>query len=82
MKQDEIAKLANAEEKIYFHPTDVSAIAKELSENNDDRKRYEKELSQLNKGFCIVQGSTIDSNGELYHLNPITVKIDEISDKN
>ena len=79
MKLDEIAKLANAEEKIYFHPTDVSAISKELSENNEDRKRYEKELSQLNKGYCIVQGTTINSDGELYHPNPLTVKIDEIT---
>ena len=78
MKQEEIAKLANAEEKIYFHPTDVSAIAKELSKDNEDRRRYENELSQLNKGYCIVQGTTLNSNGELYHPNPLTVKIDEI----
>lgn len=79
MKVDEIAKLANAEEKIYFHPTDVSSIAKDLSRDTEDRKRYEKELSQLNKGYCIVQGTTIDSDGKLYHLDPLTVKIDEIS---
>ena len=79
MKLDEIAKLANAEEKIYFHPTDVSAISKELSENNEDRKRYEKELSQLNKGYCIVHGTTINSEGELYHPKPLTVKIDKIN---
>lgn len=79
MKPEEIAKLANAEEKIYFHPTDISAIAKELSENNDDRRRYERELSQLNKGFCIVQGTTMNSDGELYHSNPLTVKINKIT---
>ena len=77
MKQEEIAKLANAEEKIYFHPTDVSAIAKELSKYND-KKSYEKELSQLNKGCCIVLGPAINSNGELYHPNPLTVQIDKI----
>ena len=82
MKLDEIAKLANAEEKIYFHPTDVSTIAKELSKDNEDRKRFEKELSQLNKGYCIVQGTTIDSEGNLYHPNPLTVKIDEITRDN
>ena len=82
MKLDEIAKLANAEEKIYFHPTDASTIAKELSKDNEDRKRYEKELSQLNKGYCIVQGTTIDSNGNLYHPDPLTVKIDEITPDN
>ena len=79
MKPDEIAKLANAEEKIFFHPTDVSAIAKDLSKDAEDRKRYEKELSQLNKGYCIVQGTTIDSDGNLYHPNPLTVKIEEIN---
>ena len=79
MKSDEIAKLDNAEEKIYFHPTDVSSIAKDLSKNNEDKKFYEKELSQLNKGYCIVQGTELNSKGELYHPDPITVKIDEIS---
>ena len=78
MKSEEIAKLDNAEEKIYFHPTDVSSIAKDLSKNNSHRKVYEKELSQLNKGYCIVQGTELDSQGDLYHPDPITVKIDEI----
>lgn len=78
MKPDEIAKLDNAEEKIYFHPTDVSSIAKSISKNTEDRKRYEKELSQLNKGYCIVQGTELNSKGELFHPDPITVKIDEI----
>ena len=78
MKPDEIAKLDNAEEKIYFHPTDVSSIAKNISKNSEDKKRYEKELSQLNKGYCIIQGTELNSKGELYHPDPITVKIDEI----
>lgn len=82
MRPDEIANLANAEEKIYFHPTDVSTIAKELSKDAEDRKRLEKELSQLNKGYCIVQGSTIGSNGKLYHSRPLTVKIDKITAEN
>ncbi|ADC46175.1 dnd system-associated protein 2 [Methanobrevibacter ruminantium M1] len=79
MKIDEIAKLENADEKIYFHPTDVSTIAKDLSKDNEDKKIYEKELSQLTKGYCIVQGSAIDSSGNLYQPNPVTVKIEEIS---
>lgn len=45
----------------------------------DDRRRYERELSQLNKGFCIVQGTTMNSDGELYHSNPLTVKINKIT---
>ena len=82
MRSDEIANLANAEEKIYFHPTDISTIAKELSKDSEDKKRLEKELSQLNKGYCIVQGPAIDSDGKLYHSNPLTVKINEITTEN
>ncbi len=81
MKIDEIAKLENADEKIYFHPTDVSTIAKDLSKDAEGKKRYEKELSQLTKGYCIVQGSAVDSEGKLYQPNPLTVKIDEITDE-
>ena len=62
--------------------SDVSTIAKELSKDAEDRKRFEKELSQLNKGYCIVQGSTIDSDGKLYHSKPLTVKIDKITIEN
>lgn len=81
MKPDEISKFDNADEKIYFHPTDVSDIAKELSQDNEDRKRYEKELSQLTNGHCIVQGAAVDSDGKLYYQKPITVKVDKIDNE-
>lgn len=81
MKPDEISKFDNADEKIYFHPTDVSDIAKELSQDNEERKRYEKELSQLTNGHCIVQGAAVDSDGKLYYQKPITVKVDKIDNE-
>lgn len=82
MKPDEISKFDNADERIYFHPTDVSTIAKDLSHDNEDRKRYEKELSQLTKGYCIVQGTAMDSEGKLYYQKPLTVKVDKITIEN
>ena len=82
MTLEEISKLANAGEKIYFHPTNVNDISKSLSQEFGDKSHWEKELSDLTKGYCIVQGSSLDSKGNIINPRPVTVKIDEItSDK-
>lgn len=78
MSTEEISKLANANEKIYFHPTDVNDIAKNLSQQFGDREHWERELSSLTKGYCIVQGSSLDNKGDIINSRPVTVKIDEI----
>ena len=81
MKADEINRLENASEKIYFHPTDnsISDIAGNLSKDNTDRKYWEQKLSGLNKGQCIVHGHLRNSLGEVYSAKPVCVDISAIS---
>ena len=80
LKADEINRLENASEKIYFHPNEnsVSDIAGNLSTDNSDRKMWEQKLSKLNKGQCIVHGHLRNSNGEVYSAKPVCVDISKI----
>lgn len=80
MKSDAIAKLENAEEKFYFHPTDnsISSIAGNLSKDNSQKKLWETRLSKLNKGQCILQGSFKSSSGKSISKEPIIVDINPI----
>jgi len=79
MKSDEINTLENASEKIYFHPTDnsISDIAGNISKDGD-KKHWEKKLSKLNKGQCIVHGHLRNSDGDVYSAEPVCVDISEI----
>ena len=80
MKSDEINTLENANEKIYFHPTDnsISDIAAKLSKEGSDKKYWEQKLSKLNKGQCIVHGHLRDSDGKVYSAKPVCVDISKI----
>ncbi|WP_455644948.1 DNA phosphorothioation-dependent restriction protein DptH [Methanosphaera sp.] len=77
-----VAKLLeNAEEKIYFHPTDtsISTIAKNL--DNSDKTYWENQLAKLKKGQCIVKSPLMNSNGEVTSSSPIVVDVNEITSK-
>lgn len=79
-KPDEIAKLDNVEEKIFFHPTDNSlkSIADTISHDVNSKKEWENNLMGLNKGECIVYAQIKNENGELESLRPYYVHVDSI----
>ena len=62
----DISALFNAAQQIHFAPPEdqIPFISKNISTNNDERRRLEQELSSLNKGECIVNGYA-NINGEL-----------------
>lgn len=62
----DISALFNAAQQIHFAPPEdqIPFISKNISTNNDERRRIEQELSSLNKGECIVNGYA-NINGEL-----------------
>ena len=53
---DELARLQNAAEKVYFLPPEqeLSNVAASLSKDNSEKKIWESKLSHLKKGQCIV----------------------------
>lgn len=81
MKSDEISRFENADEKIFFHPTDdsVSYIAGTFTNNNSDKKDWEQKLLKLNKGQCVVYGSILNESKELISSNPVYVDIAPIN---
>lgn len=62
----DISALFNAAQQIHFAPPEdqIPFISKNIATNNEERRRVEQNLSNLNKGQCIVNGYS-KINGEL-----------------
>ena len=84
MNKNEIKRLQNAEEKIYFHPSedDVTYIAGTLTKDNKARKELEQRLLELKKGQCIVHGPMKKDDGELEPPKPTIVDISPLEERN
>ncbi|MES5946646.1 DNA phosphorothioation-dependent restriction protein DptH [Bacillus cereus group sp. MG6] len=76
---DELARLQNASQKVYFAPPEqeISTIATSLSNDSSEKKEWENRLSTLKKGQCIVHGPVLQVNGEL--SQPTVTVVDIIS---
>lgn len=58
LETDELARLQNSAQKVYFAPPEqeLSNIAGSLSKDAQDKRFWENKLSTLKKGQCIVHG--------------------------
>ncbi|MBW9234303.1 hypothetical protein JQK62_18940, partial [Leptospira santarosai] len=65
MEKDEIRRLQNASQKIYFSPpeSEVPSMAGFLSSDSNERKEWAVKLSKLGKGQCIVSGPMMKDDG-------------------
>ena len=79
-RPDEIAKLDNVEEKVFFHPTDnsVKSIADTISYDTQSKRKWETKLMGLNKGQCVVYAQIKKENDELDSLKPYYVNVDSM----
>ncbi|CEH29399.1 restriction endonuclease [Aneurinibacillus migulanus] len=80
---DELARLQNASQKIYFSPPEqeISTIATSLSNDQAEKKKWESRLSALKKGQCIVYGPVLKENGELSKPTVTVVDILSLSER-
>jgi DNA phosphorothioation-dependent restriction protein DptH len=80
---DELARLQNATQKVYFSPPEqeLSNIAASLSKDNQEKKFWENKLSTLKKGQCIVHGPILQANGELSNPTVTVVDINPLSER-
>ncbi|WP_144568015.1 DNA phosphorothioation-dependent restriction protein DptH [Neobacillus bataviensis] len=80
---DELARLQNASQKVYFSPPEqeLSNIAASLSKDNQEKKYWENKLASLKKGQCIVHGPILQSNGELSNPTVTIVDINPLSER-
>lgn len=67
LDSDELARLQNASQKIYFSPPEqeLSNIAASFTKDSQEKKHWENKLASLKKGQCIVHGPIKKENGEL-----------------
>lgn len=78
---DELARLQMASQKVYFSPPEqeLSNIASSLTKEADERKVWEKKLSLLKKGQCVVHGPIKNKSGELTQPTAMVVNISPLS---
>ncbi|WP_419883513.1 DNA phosphorothioation-dependent restriction protein DptH [Peribacillus sp. B-H-3] len=75
---DELARLQNSSQKIYFSPPEqeLSNIAASLTKDSQEKKYWEGKLATLKKGQCIVHAPVQKESGEL--SNPTVTVVDII----
>jgi DNA phosphorothioation-dependent restriction protein DptH len=80
---DELARLQNASQKVYFSPPEqeLTNIAASLSKDSHEKKQWENTLSSLKKGQCIVHGPIQKENGELSNPTVTVVNITPLAER-
>lgn len=80
---DELARMQNSAQKIYFAQTDqeVSFVASSLATESSKRKQWEERLNNLRKGQCIVQGPQLMDRGELTPPTETVVNITPLQNR-
>ncbi|MFC0015087.1 MULTISPECIES: DNA phosphorothioation-dependent restriction protein DptH [Allobacillus] len=83
LDSDELARLQNASQKIYFSPPEqeISNIASSIANDNAERKRWEKILSSLQKGQCVIHGPIVKEDGNLSKPIAEVVNISSLSER-
>jgi DNA phosphorothioation-dependent restriction protein DptH len=83
LSTDEIARLQNSSQKVYFLPpeNEVTTIASNLAHDNVSKKEWEKRLVTLNKGQCIAYGPNLGTDGRLKQSEPVVVNISSLNER-
>lgn len=78
----EVDSIYNTAEQVHFLPPEsqTRAIAKTLSSDRNRQKGYEQELSELQKGQCIVNGPILNEEGRLIKSADV-VNIDSLKSR-
>lgn len=81
--KDEIQRLQNASQKIYFAPPEeeITNIASYLDTDSHKRKEWAKKLSGLRKGQCVVWGPMLKADGNLDRTGPRIVDVTSFSER-
>jgi len=84
LSADEIGRLQNASQKIYFAPpeSEVNTIAQYFAYDATAKKEWEKRLAALRKGQCIVYGPVIKDDGGLSQSRPVVIDITPMRERN
>lgn len=83
MAKDEIRRLQNAGQKVYFSPpeSEINDMASFLSTDVSERKDWANKLSKIGKGQCIVSGPMLKENGELQYGRPAIIDVTPLKER-
>ncbi|ANU27083.1 ATP-binding protein [Planococcus versutus] len=83
MAKDEIRRLQNAGQKVYFSPpeSEINDMASFLSTDASERKEWANKLSKIGKGQCIVSGPMLKENGELQYGRPAIIDVTPLKER-
>lgn len=83
MAKDEIRRLQNAGQKVYFSPpeSEINDMASFLSTDSSERKEWANKLSKIGKGQCIVSGPMLKENGELQYGRPAIIDVTPLRER-
>lgn len=83
MTSDEISRLQQAAETLYFKPSseETASIAQMLSDQTHSQGDWIETLKKLQKGHCVVKADRIGSNGVFGSYPPVVVKVSSFEDR-
>lgn len=84
LNNDEIARLQNAAQKIFFAQPEqeIAYVASSLTSDPDNKRHIESKLALLKKGQCIVYGpNKMENSNKLSPPIPIVVNISPLSER-
>lgn len=84
MSSDEVERLQQAAQKLYFKPTNsgINDVAKAITSDNSERKIWMKRLNKLGKGECVSEGyeeklnSLVYSKPEIIKISPFEERVE------
>lgn len=82
LTDDEIQRLQNAGQKLYFSPPDdgVNTIAKNIDISSKGSKEWAERLKRLKKGECVTCGSMLH-NETLDKYNPRVIQVPSMEER-
>lgn len=82
LTDDEIQRLQQAGQKLYFCPPDdgVTTVAKSIDISVQGAREWAERLKKLKKGECVTCGSTV-RNSRWLRYDPRMIKVPEIADR-
>ncbi|MFB5089184.1 DUF87 domain-containing protein [Psychrobacillus sp. PGGUH221] len=83
MSKDEIQRLQNASQKVYFSPpeSEISDVAGFLSTETHLKKEWSTKLSKIGKGQCVIAGPVLKSDGSLTRTSPVVINVSPLSER-
>ena len=83
LADDEIQRLQQAGQKLYFCPPDngVTTVAKSIDISTQGTREWAEKLKKLKKGECVTCGSTVRDSHWLRY-DPRIIKVPVIADRN